>query len=58
MKTFKIEVIINEGSDEYWEELRKDGKTGCDEVTQVVKEAVTDVFPVDAEVRLIDYKDK
>jgi hypothetical protein len=58
MKTFKIEVVINEGSDEYWEELRKDGKTGCDEVTQAVREAVDGAFPVDAEVRLIDYKDK
>jgi hypothetical protein len=58
MKTFKIEVIINEGSDEYWEELRSNNKTGCDEVTQVVKESILDVFPVDTEVRLIDYKDK
>lgn len=56
MKKFKFEVIINEGSDEFWEELRDQNKTGCDEMTDVIKEALEN-WP-DTEINLIEYTDK
>lgn len=54
MKTYKFEVIIEEGNDEFWESIQ--GKTGCDEMLEVVK----DLFNQeawDAEIKLVEYKD-
>ncbi len=36
MKRYKFEIIIEEGNDEFWDEIID--KTGCDEVTEVVKD--------------------
>jgi len=59
MKIYKFEVIINEGSDEFWEEATKDGKSGCDEVLEEVKHVLADaLFPNVFDVRLIGYTDK
>lgn len=38
MKRYEFKLIIEEGSDEFWESLR--GKTGCDEVTEAIKESL------------------
>lgn len=54
MKTYKFEVIITEGYDEYWEALA--GKSGCDEITQILKDELFDSFP-DANIRLLEYTD-
>jgi hypothetical protein len=40
LKTYTISVTIQEGCDEFWEGL--DGKSGCDEVVQLVKDALED----------------
>lgn len=38
MKIYTIQVVIEEGNDEFWESL--EGKTGCDEVVELVKDAL------------------
>ena len=40
MKTYTFEVRIEEGCDEFWEEL--EGKTGCDEVKNLLVVALED----------------
>ena len=30
MKRYTFELIVNEQSDEFWEEITQDGKSGCD----------------------------
>ena len=32
MKKYTFEIVIEEGNDEFWEELVNDNKTGCDEI--------------------------
>ena len=58
MKVYKIEIIINEGSDEWWEEITEDGKTGCDEVLQFVRNELAETGLVDIEVKLTSFEDK
>ncbi len=40
MKVYTLEVVIQEGSDEFWESL--EGRTGCDEVQQAVRDVLFD----------------
>lgn len=53
MKTYKFEVVVTEGYDEFWEELY--GKSGCDEVTKAIQNELFQCFP-EATVKLIEYK--
>lgn len=32
MKKYTLEIVIEEGSDEFWEELIAKNKTGCEEI--------------------------
>lgn len=53
MKRYKFEVIIEEGNDEFWEEL--EGKTGCDEVSDAIKNVLLD-SGFEPMVTLVEYK--
>ena len=55
MKRFTFEVVLEEGNDEFWEDIG--AKTGIDEVSHLMTEAISQVFP-EAEVRLVEYTDK
>jgi len=55
MKKYKFEVIIEEGSDEFWEESLKDDKSGCDEVLSAIYQ---DLGNWDAKIKLIEFTDK
>ena len=55
MKRYTFELIVNEQSDEFWEEITQDGKSGCDEVLDAIREEMQNY---DIQVRLIGYDDK
>jgi hypothetical protein len=57
MKTYKFEVTVVEGNDEFWEEITADGKSGCDEVLNMILEVFNDTGAPIPEVRLIHYND-
>ena len=38
MKTYKIEITVVEGCDEFWESIQ--GTSGCDEVLEAIKTAL------------------
>jgi hypothetical protein len=40
LKTYTISVTIQEGQDEFWEDL--EGKSGCDEVVQEVRNCLAE----------------
>ena len=45
MKTYTFEIVIEEGSDEWWEEITAENKSGCDEVLAELNEKVAYMFP-------------
>lgn len=40
MKKYTFQVVIEEGSDEFWDEINNKGITGCDQVLELVEDAL------------------
>jgi hypothetical protein len=57
MKQYTFELVINEGCNEGWEEMLKDGKTGCDDVVEMVINALYEVG-LEPAIKLVKYEDK
>ena len=57
MKRYTIQLIITEGNDEGWEEILANGKTGCDDVIDMVKNQMLDIG-IEPEITLVKYEDK
>ncbi len=57
MKTYKFELIIKEQSDEFWEDITKDNKSGCDEIIELVNEILGN-SNLSFDVKLINFIDK
>jgi hypothetical protein len=57
MKEYTFQVTITEQSDEFWEDITKDGKTGCDEVLQLINDMLQQ-NNLEFTTKLISYKDK
>jgi hypothetical protein len=38
MRQYKFEIIIDEGYDEYWESLRANGESGCEDLLEHIRE--------------------
>jgi hypothetical protein len=55
MKKYTLEVVIEEGNDEYWEDLLNQNVTGCDEMIKYVKESLFDWNP---KITLIKFENK
>ena len=58
MKTYKIEITIREGNDEYWEDITKDGLSGCDQVILDITDQMKEANWQDFDVKLVGYIDK
>lgn len=54
MKKYVFEVVIEEGNDEFWEDLDFRGLSGCDEVTDMHKVCL-EGFGIDATIQLKEY---
>ena len=52
---YKFEIVVTEGSDEFWEELTANGKSGCDEVKAQIEEALVEQY-IDITIELVEYK--
>lgn len=57
MKTYTLSLQINEGNDEFWEGLK--GKTGCDEVVQLLNSMLIEYgfYPDNSDLKLIKFED-
>lgn len=40
MKRYTFELIINEGNDEFWEEIKDSGKSGCDDIKEAIEQSL------------------
>lgn len=40
MKTYTYAVVIEEGNDEFWEQITAGGKSGCDDLRQEIQDAL------------------
>lgn len=60
MKKYTFEVTVYEGRDHFWDEVLADGKTGCDDVLEMVKSLIQQEGLDDdnSEIKLIGYTDK
>ena len=57
MKRYILEIIIDEGSDEYWELITDNELSGCDEVRKSIKNAIWDAGFQEAKINLIKFED-
>lgn len=55
MKRYVLEVVIEEGNDEFWESIEH--QTGCDVVLEWVKDVLDSGIP-DFQISLKEYTDK
>jgi len=58
MKKFVFEVIVDEGNDKFWEELENSNKTGCDEITEVIKSSLENSGLMLTRVKLIEFSNR
>lgn len=56
MKRYEIRVVIEEGCDEFWEQLRDDENAGIPAVLGPIAENVLQIFP-EAIVQLVKFED-
>lgn len=40
MKKYTFEITVQEGNDEFWEQIAEAGKSGCDEVREEIKDLI------------------
>ena len=56
MKKYTLELVVNEGNDEFWEQIADNGKTGCDEILDAITEQLGN-WP-EIEIKMIKFEDK
>lgn len=57
MKIYTFEVVIREGTEDFWDELREQNSTGADDVRQQLEDLIEQVGFFDADVKLLRYED-
>jgi len=62
MKRYTFEIVIKEGNDEFWEELERENKTGCDEIMGELKGLIESSGAFhdgdNFEIRLVKFSDE
>jgi hypothetical protein len=58
MKRYVFQIIIEEGNDEFWEEVEQDPGNGIRDLHTMITECLGGTGLADAEIRLIEYTDK
>ena len=56
MKQYTIEIVVNERSDEFFDELNQTGFTGCDDLVKIVDDALG-TFGLDGNTKLVKFTD-
>jgi len=56
MKKYIIEIEFHEESDEFWEEITANGKSGCDELLEVIRDELQAYHPIT--VKITKFEDK
>lgn len=54
-RKYKFEVIVEEGSDEFWESLDEKGVSGCDDIKTEIEMCLDGLSP---EVKLVEYRNE
>ena len=54
-RRYKFEVIVDEGSDEFWESLDEKNSTGCDDVQTEIEMNLDALSPT---VTLVEYRNE
>ena len=57
MKRYVFEIVVEEGNDEFWEDITSRGVTGCDEVISEVANTF-DLAGWEPHIKLIRFEDK
>lgn len=55
-KQFVFQILIEEGADEWWEDITKGGKSGVDGVTDLLRETFRDAN-IDCHLKLVKFED-
>ena len=56
VKRFTIEVVIEEGNDEFWEGLEEEGKSGVDDIVESIKVQIRSTGFYDAKITCTKYE--
>jgi RNase P/RNase MRP subunit POP5 len=58
MKKYVFQITIEEGSNEFWEQIEREESTGCEDVRAMLLECLGSTGLDDAEVKLVQYTNK
>ena len=58
MKKYILEVVVEEGHDEFWEEINSSCKSGCDDIRDAIKELLDGGGFYDASIKIVEFTDK
>jgi hypothetical protein len=58
MKRYKFEIIIEEGSDIFWESLIEERRTGCEDLMDMIEECFAGTGLQESVITLKEFTDK
>lgn len=58
MRKYVIQLTIQEGDDEFWEDIINNNKSGCDEVMDMIDHALGACCIDLSDIKLVEYTNK